>query len=190
MSIQLFSLVKEGWLALGVVWLVTSLTAKPTVYEESLESQLPHVLGAGIAFALVFDASLPVGILNRAWLRPTAEVVVPGMLFCFAGWALTIWARRVIGGNWSSSVALKQGHTLTRRGPYMVIRHPIYTGMLVALLGTALIDGHIRSAVGFGLLVALLKMKSESEERLLRRAFGTAYDDYYRSTGALVPRLR
>jgi protein-S-isoprenylcysteine O-methyltransferase Ste14 len=62
--------------------------------------------------------------------------------------------------------------------------------MLVALLGTALIDGHIRSALGFILLVAMLKLKAEKEERLMRYAFGQAYDSYCRTTGALVPRLR
>jgi protein-S-isoprenylcysteine O-methyltransferase Ste14 len=190
MPIPLFSLVQDGWFALGVLFLITATWRKPEAFQEPVETELPRNAGIAAGFGLIFMQSLPIGSLNGVWLSPSLWARVPAVALCVAGWALTIWARLLLGSNWSAAVMLKRGHTLVQKGPYAVVRHPIYSGMLVALLGTALIDGHIRSALGFILLVAMLKLKAEKEERLMRYAFGPAYDCYCRTTGALVPRLR
>ena len=95
-----------------------------------------------------------------------------------------------MANNWSASVTLKQGHTLVQRGPYAAIRHPIYSGLLLALLGTAMVQGLTRSFVGLLLLTALWLTKADAEEQLLRSAFGDVYSGYQARTGALLPRLR
>ena len=184
------SLVTTGWIAVGLLLLVWALGTKREAYKESLASRLPHLVAMAVCIALIFDQSLPVGPMNRVWLMASPWLVTVALVLCLGGWAVVIWARAVLAGNWSAAVMLKQGHELVRSGPYAVVRHPIYTGGLLALTGTALIDGRIRSAVGVILLAGLLKEKSESEERLLHHAFGAEYARYCKTTGALIPRLR
>jgi protein-S-isoprenylcysteine O-methyltransferase Ste14 len=86
-------------------------------------------------------------------------------------------------------VTVKVGHELVRTGPYRWVRHPIYTGFLLGLLGTALVRGQVRGFVGVVVLYVGLKMKSKIEERTMAGVFGAHYEDYSRSTGAIVPRL-
>jgi protein-S-isoprenylcysteine O-methyltransferase Ste14 len=184
------SLVSIGWIAVGLLLLVWALGTKREAYKETLASRLPHLVAMAVCFALIFDRSLPLGAMNRVWLGVSPWMVTAALIFCLGGWAVMIWARAVLGGNWSAAVMLKQGHELVRRGPYAVVRHPLYTGMVMALAGTALIDGRIRSAVGVIVMTGLLKLKSEDEERWMRHAFGVEYDRYCQATGALIPRLR
>jgi protein-S-isoprenylcysteine O-methyltransferase Ste14 len=108
--------------------------------------------------------------------------LLAGMLF--AG-----WARLFLGGNWSSDVALKQDHTLVRSGPYRIVRHPIYTGLLVALLGTAIALGELRCFLGVLLSAIAWKIKSISEETLMVQEFGDQYARYREQVKGLVPYL-
>jgi protein-S-isoprenylcysteine O-methyltransferase Ste14 len=84
-------------------------------------------------------------------------------------------------------VQLKQGHELILRGPYQRVRHPIYTGLLLAFLGSALALGELRGLLAFGILAASLWFKLRLEERWMREQFGSAYVDYMRRVKALVP---
>ena len=184
------SLVTTGWIAVGLLLLVWALGTKREAYKESMASRLPHLVAMAICIALIFDQSLPVGPMNRVWLVASPWLVTVALVLCLGGWAVIIWARAVLAGNWSAGVMLRHGHELVRRGPYAVVRHPLYAGGLLALAGSALIDGRIRSAVGVILLTGLLKVKSENEERLMHHAFGVEYERYCQTTGALIPRLR
>jgi protein-S-isoprenylcysteine O-methyltransferase Ste14 len=83
-------------------------------------------------------------------------------------------------------VTLKNDHSLVRTGPYKYVRHPIYSGILLALFGTAAIIGEWPSVIAFGLAVATLVYKSRIEERLMREKF-PEYEEYRRETAALVP---
>ena len=93
------------------------------------------------------------------------------------------------GGNWSSSVTLKQDHTLVRSGPYGIVRHPIYTGLLVALLGTAIALGELRCFLGVILAAIAWKIKSVTEEALMVEQFGEQYARYRQQVKGLVPYL-
>jgi protein-S-isoprenylcysteine O-methyltransferase Ste14 len=103
--------------------------------------------------------------------------------------AFAIWARHHIGRFWSASVALKTGHELIRSGPYRRIRHPIYTGILLALAGTTLAVGRYRGIVAFAIILASLIRKSKQEEALLAGQFGPAFEEHRRQTGFFLPRL-
>jgi protein-S-isoprenylcysteine O-methyltransferase Ste14 len=115
---------------------------------------------------------------------------VAALVLTIAGIAFAIWARFWLGGNWSSAVSVKVGHELIRSGPYAWVRHPIYSGLLVALFGTALARAR---PVGF-LAVALFWLgfwiKSRMEEEFMRQTFGERYTEYVRETGALIPKIR
>src|SRR5439155_10935097 len=94
-----------------------------------------------------------------------------------------------IGQNWSGTVTIKVGHTLIRTGPYRWVRHPIYSGILLAMIGTALARGKPISVLAIVLFWFGFWFKSRLEEQFMRKTFGQEYDEYARSTGALVPKL-
>lgn len=121
----------------------------------------------------------PVGIFPF-WIG--AAVTVGGLLFA-------VWARRYLGRNWSSSVTIKQDHELITTGPYSLVRHPIYTGILTGFLGTAIALSQVRGFIGFVLVLLILWPKLRIEEKWMRSQFGETYADYARHTAALVPYL-
>jgi len=101
--------------------------------------------------------------------------------------AFILWARAILGTMWTSSPIVKRNHQLRTSGPYAVTRHPIYTGLLGMLIGTALING-LGVWLWYLLVgVVVLKVKATSEERLLEEAFGPTYHDYRRRVSQLVP---
>jgi protein-S-isoprenylcysteine O-methyltransferase Ste14 len=114
------------------------------------------------------------------WLWLGTTLVAAGLLFS-AG------ARMQLAGNWSGTVTLKKDHTLTRSGPYRVVRHPIYTGMLLAVLGTAVAEGEWRGLVALALVLAAFLRKVRVEERFMLEAFGDEYARYRREVPALLP---
>jgi protein-S-isoprenylcysteine O-methyltransferase Ste14 len=79
---------------------------------------------------------------------------------------------------------------LVRSGPYRWVRHPIYTGLISAMVGTAIARHQVRGLLAVVLAYVGFKIKSKIEERTMVSTFGTAYDDYSRTTGAIVPKLR
>ena len=105
------------------------------------------------------------------------------------GLALTVWARLVLGTNWSGSVTVKQDHTLVRRGPYRMVRHPIYTGLLLAFAGSALARGEWRGLLAVLIAWLALWRKWRLEERWMAETFGPAYSDYAARTPAIFPRI-
>jgi protein-S-isoprenylcysteine O-methyltransferase Ste14 len=86
-------------------------------------------------------------------------------------------------------VSVKGGHTLICQGPYTVVRHPIYSGLLLSLLGVALIVGEVRGLLGVGVVFLALWIKSSMEERFMLEEFGAEYRSYQHRVKALVPYL-
>ena len=106
---------------------------------------------------------------------------------CSAPLRLALWARRTIGGNWSSVVTLKQDHELIERGPYRFVRHPIYSGFLLMAVGTAILHARAGEFVFCGFLLLGLWFKLRAEEDLLTRHFPDSYPQYRRRVKALIP---
>jgi protein-S-isoprenylcysteine O-methyltransferase Ste14 len=129
------------------------------------------------------------GVLNRRFMPWSPPAFVAAAVLTWAGIAFAIWARYHIAQYWSASVALRADHQLIRTGPYAHIRHPIYTGMLLAIVGTALAVGRFRALLAFAIILAALVFKSRQEERLLASQFGPAFDEHRRRTGFFLPRL-
>jgi protein-S-isoprenylcysteine O-methyltransferase Ste14 len=106
-----------------------------------------------------------------------------------AGAAFTVWARITLGRNWSAEVTFKQDHELIESGPYALARHPIYTGLIVMALGTAINYGR---AIGFALLLSLCGgtwWKARQEERVMSNHFPDAYAAYKTRVRAIIPFL-
>jgi len=111
-----------------------------------------------------------------------------GALATAAGVAFAIWARRHIGRNWSGQITIRQEHELIRTGPYARIRHPSYTGLLLALAGTAIAIGEYRAIVAFAVIAIGFVVKAKREESLLTKEFGQAFDEHRQQTGFFLPR--
>jgi protein-S-isoprenylcysteine O-methyltransferase len=104
-----------------------------------------------------------------------------------AGLGFSLWARFALGRNWSGTVTIKRDHELVRSGPYAIVRHPIYSGILLALLATAIARGHLGAFVGLAVAALTLRLKALSEESFMVEQFGAQYSAYQREVKALIP---
>jgi protein-S-isoprenylcysteine O-methyltransferase Ste14 len=114
---------------------------------------------------------------------------VAGLCLTTTGLAFACWARDVLGRYWSGRVIVQQHHQLITVGPYAYVRHPLYTGLLIAMAGTTLIAADFGSAIGFFFFVGFFAMKAQREEKILETEFGPAYTNYRAHTGGLLPRI-
>ena len=89
---------------------------------------------------------------------------------------------------WSDKVALKVDHRLIRSGPYAFLRHPIYSGVLLGVLGSALAIGEWRGVVVLVVMTANYWVKAQREDRILSARFGDSFTDYKRHAGFLLPK--
>lgn len=177
------------WIVFLIYWRIKAAGTKTNQRLEPAASRILRTLIFLIAIALFFTTRIP---LHWLYLQPWpsglwsfwvgAAVMVAGLLFA-------IWARAHLGGNWSSEVTIKQGHELITTGPYRVVRHPIYTGILAGLLGSAIALSQVRGWIAFGLIFIMLWLKLRMEEQWMRSQFGETYAAYAHQTAALVPYL-
>jgi protein-S-isoprenylcysteine O-methyltransferase len=154
---------------------------------QSPGSRLAHLAFTTLGFLLIFNSSVPLGALDRVLCAPTLASAYFGVALTVAGVAFAIWARFYLGSNWSGSVTVKADHTLVRSGPYAVVRHPIYTGILFGALGSSIAYARIRGFLGVLMLVITLRVKSRLEEQFMQEQFGAQYTGYKRDIKALVP---
>jgi protein-S-isoprenylcysteine O-methyltransferase Ste14 len=178
------------WTIFALVWLAGSLRTKPTVERAPFLSRLVYGIPVVIGAYLMFSQSLPFRLLYARIFPRNLFVESVALFLGAAGIAFAIWARLSIGQNWSGAVSVKVGHELIRGGPYRWVRHPIYSGILLALLGTALARSQVIGFVAVVLFCLGFWIKSRLEEQFMRKTFGNAYVEYSRSTGALIPKLR
>jgi len=177
------------WMVLAAVWLVLGFRRKETKERETGLTRLLYTLPTIVAFYLLFSSGSPYDWLHRRFVPSDLLVDVLGISITVLGIGFAIWARFYIGENWSGTVTVKVGHELVRTGPYSWVRHPIYSGLLLATLGTALALGEIRGALAVPVLWLGFWFKTRIEERFMLKTFGAAYSDYSRSTGGLIPKL-
>jgi protein-S-isoprenylcysteine O-methyltransferase Ste14 len=178
------------WSLLCLVWLMAWLRTKRTQERAPFASRMLYGVPVFIAFYLLFSDNVPSGWLRSHIIPRNIFVASVAVALTALGIALAIWARFYIGQNWSSAVGIKVGHQLIRTGPYAWVRHPIYSGLLLATIGTALARREPRGLFAIVLLWLAFSIKSRLEEQFMRKTFGPEYEAYTQSTGALIPRLR
>ena len=125
------------WYAFLIVWLAMAIGVKRNVRRQSFAGRIVHNTLCGFAFAFLFVDGWGWGLLAQPVVPHTLEWRAAGTLIAYAGFAFAIWARLTLGTNWSGTVTVKENHELIRTGPYRFVRHPIYSGILLAGLGTA-----------------------------------------------------
>ncbi|HET9330175.1 MAG TPA: isoprenylcysteine carboxylmethyltransferase family protein [Steroidobacteraceae bacterium] len=175
------------WLAWGLYWMLRAVGAKRTARRESWLSRFAHVVPLSIGAILLGWRTLPwPWLAQRLWPRSFVVYCI-GMVLLVAGLLFTVWAREHLGRNWSGTVTVKQDHELIRTGPYGYVRHPIYTGGLTAVLGTALASGTVRAWLGFAIIAIALIRKLRIEERFMAETFPGSYAAYRAQVPALMP---
>jgi protein-S-isoprenylcysteine O-methyltransferase Ste14 len=179
--------VEVAWVIFLVVWLVAAFSASRSVKRQRWWSRALTLAVGAIPYYLLFTNKLRYGPLAWRFVPSEPWVLVAGVVLTYLGIALAVWARIVLGKNWSAMVTIKAGHQLVRTGPYSTVRHPIYSGLLLAVMGTALVAGEVRGLVAEAIGFTAWLVKSRTEERFLMEEFGTEYEEYRRQTRALVP---
>jgi len=176
------------WTGLVVVWVIGALTAKATLRRRqpggSRAAQL--VLGATAWWVLVRPHA-DLGALNARFIADHASVQWTGVALATVGAAFTLWARVTLGGNWSGTITVKRDHELITSGPYAIVRHPIYSGLLLTLAGTALVVGEWRALIAVPFAFIAWRWKSLIEEQVMIEQFGPAYEAYKVRVKALIP---
>jgi protein-S-isoprenylcysteine O-methyltransferase Ste14 len=177
------------WIAWLAWWQIAAAGAKTNQRIESVSSRLFRTVVFLAGVLLLCAPHIPPPWLCRHFVPPSLWTFWLGAVITLAGLLFAVWARLVLGANWSRSVTVKQDHELITAGPYALVRHPIYTGMLIAFLGTALAITQYRGLLAFALIFFSLWYKLRLEEQWMRAQFGQTYADYSRRTAALIPWL-
>jgi len=181
-------LVLGVWTAWALFWLLMSIGTKTTQRRESRRSRLAHLLPLLVGGLLIGAPSLPWDAVLGMRLWPASGILYGvGFALLVAGLAFSVWARVHLGSNWSGVVTVKEGHELIRTGPYGCVRHPIYTGILTAVIGTVICSGTLGAALGVVIIAAALTRKLRVEEALMRETFPGQYQKYCAAVPALIP---
>ncbi|HUY80454.1 MAG TPA: isoprenylcysteine carboxylmethyltransferase family protein [Acidobacteriaceae bacterium] len=188
-SNEAWRVIDSLWLVLCIVWGFGMLTTKQTVRQQTVSSRFWQMGIIVLGFWMLFTVSIRTLGLNAHVYEPGRGVVLAGIALTAAGIAFAIWSRLTLGGNWSGTVTLKAGHALVQRGPYRWARHPIYTGLLLASVGTAVVSGSLHSLMALPVIFFGLWLKMATEENLMVQTFGVEYVEYMRRVKALAPYL-
>jgi len=182
------------WIIFFCYWFYKSRNVKQTQSKEPLSSRIFH-LSCIVLVMVFFMAPLSdVPILGTRFLPDEQHPWFFGtqlidLILTASGISLAIWARIHLGQYWSGRATLLKGHKLIQTGPYRWVRHPIYSGMICALLGTALALGQVRGLLAVLVLSASYIRKLLIEETMLTGQFGDDYRKFKTRTNALFPFL-
>ncbi|MDE1938571.1 MAG: isoprenylcysteine carboxylmethyltransferase family protein [Alphaproteobacteria bacterium] len=180
------------WLVWITSWIVAAMWVSPTIKHAGLGRELLYrlLVFAGYVFLFGF-VSTRYDMLYRVWRTQSGTLGWIMVALVAIGFTFSWWARIHLGPLWSSSVTRKSSHRVIDTGPYSVVRHPIYTGITLAALATAIVHGAPTSFFGVALMTTGWYVKARLEERFLREELGPeAYDAYARRVAMLVPFVR
>ncbi len=178
-------MIDATWFTACVVWLIFAARTKRTTRKQSSASRMLQALLVTAGFVLIFRREMH--WMGQRLYPPSEAAAYTGISMTVFGVAFAIWARLFLGRNWSATVTIKQDHEIVRSGPYAVVRHPIYSGFLLAFLGTAIYVGELRAFLGVSLTFAGWWLKLKMEESFMLSQFGSQYRDYQREVKALIP---
>jgi protein-S-isoprenylcysteine O-methyltransferase Ste14 len=175
------------WLSVGIIWLFGAIAAKRTERTQSPASRFMQISFEIFAFLLLFGGVGPLWLRLRFVAPESKSVPWLGLALTALGIAFAVWARLWLGRNWSGRVTIKEHHELVQSGPYAIIRHPIYSGFLLAILGTALVRGELAGLLALAVAILAWVLKLKTEEAFMLRQFDGAYLEYKRRVKALIP---
>lgn len=174
------------WFLWVITWFGTAWWAAPTEKEIELRRELPNravcAVGAVALFVPAHVYRGPLRLWHVGWIGAWACVglTIVGFAFCW-------WARIHLGRLWSIRVTKKEGHHVVDTGPYGIVRHPIYTGIITAAIAVAVAKGTILGMGGALFLTIGLAMKARLEEEWLCAHLGADYETYRKRVPMLIP---
>ncbi|HEY4052929.1 MAG TPA: isoprenylcysteine carboxylmethyltransferase family protein [Terriglobales bacterium] len=196
MQAELYHLLAYLWAAFGVYWIGTAVLkrsaskrAESTQSRESRFYRPLRLLILALTFSLLFWQGIATGFLGARFVPFSSTVSAAGFAAALIGLAVALWARVRLGEYWSDKVVLQEGHRLIRSGPYAYMRHPIYSGVLLGVGGTALVLGEVRGIVAFVMLLVNYSIKAKREENILEHDFGEEFKLHREQTGFLFPKV-
>jgi len=178
--------IEAVWIVVAVFWGLTAFRLKPVVQTQRTGSRLMEISLLIMAAMLIFSSQPHAALLDLRFLPDSSVAALAGIALTIVGAAVAMVARAFLGQNWSGRPTIKAGHELVRNGPYAFVRHPIYTGLLVSAMGTAIGFGHVRNLLALPLLLLGFWLKLQAEEGLLFQQFGDEYLAYRRSVKSTI----
>ena len=161
------------WFAYLIYWWAKSTNVKTTERSESAPSRLIRFVSIVCAVALLWLPRVPLPLFNDRFLPPGDICFWIGSAVTACGLLFSVWARRYLGKNWSQAITIKEDHELITSGPYAQVRHPIYTGLLLAFVGSAVALGEWRGLLAVSLVFGVLWHKLWLEEKWMNVEFGS-----------------
>jgi len=178
-----------AWALILIVWIPGYFSSRRAVRIDRPLLQAATTSLIALAFLLLFQRR-STGLLGMRLSAAPAAVALVADLVCVGACLFAIWARLTLGRNWSGAMAsLGEDHELVQSGPYRYVRHPIYTGFLLAMLATAVTLGTLSSYLAVIVGLVAFRLRIGIEETLLLAQFPQAYPAYRKRTAALIPGL-
>ncbi|HEU4620511.1 MAG TPA: isoprenylcysteine carboxylmethyltransferase family protein [Gammaproteobacteria bacterium] len=174
------------WGAFLAIWFVSSFGAKKNMPSARAWTGLAIRVVLLVALLIAFRSPGFVEFARRSAVESGGALGTVGVALCAAGIGFAIWARFHLGRNWGMPMSVKQDAELVTTGPYKHVRHPIYTGILLALVGSALVLGAWYAGV-VAIFAVYFFFSARSEETVLLEQFGEPYREYMRRTKMLIP---
>jgi protein-S-isoprenylcysteine O-methyltransferase Ste14 len=177
------------WLFWLVYWISAAQRTAPNKRMETLLEGASYRIPLAIGVFLTAFWWMPLFLRIPALWTQSPLAAGTGLAFTVAGLCFAVWARMHLGKYWSGRISLKENHRVIQTGPYAWVRHPIYSGLILALFGTAITLGTISAFAGFAFMLISFVRKLKIEETWLRSQFGAEYEAYQNRVPALIPRF-
>ncbi len=179
-------LISAAWIAFIGYWIASAISAKRSVKKRSWSNFA--VRAFFIIVVIVILESKAFSHFDAKYSTTTQDPIVGsiGVLLCAVGVAFAIWARIHIGRNWGMPMAVQQGAELATTGPYAYVRNPIYSGAMIAFIGTALVIG-LWWLIPSALMSVYFIYSAKQEERLMMQQFPNRYPEYKKRTKMIIP---
>ena len=182
-------LIAALWIAWEVYWIAAARGTKRTASSEPFITRLPVVAGLALSIFLLFASPWLGGFLGGL-VPPGGDLgYFLGLSVAVSGAGVAFWARHTLGRNWSGRVTIKEDHELVTDGPYCWVRHPIYTGGLLIVAGSAVALARVGGLFSVAIMTTIFLHKVRLEEKVLQDHFGERYAEYRKRTDALIPFL-
>jgi protein-S-isoprenylcysteine O-methyltransferase Ste14 len=181
------NIISACWILFAVIWLLAAFATKQSVYRESRAQRLRYTIPILLGGFLLAKGRRLSDPFNHRVIPHVDALAWIGVVLCVAGLVFCIWARFTLGRNWSGVVTLKGGHELITSGPYALVRHPIYTGLLSMFVATVIVLGHVAGIIAMPFVFVSFWVKLRYEEKLMLKKFPNEYAAYQQRVRRLIP---
>jgi len=175
------SLIILCWLTFVAYWLISARGRKKVIQRSNPRRRYIALLLIVLVIAYTYQPYYHIRLIPHLdWLE------ILGVILCALGISISIWARHHLGKNWSGTPSIQQDHELVTSGPYRLVRHPIYTGLLLAMLGSSLVNDSAWIII-FAINCFVFVRRVFVEEKIMMQLFPHQYREYKKRTKALIP---